>query len=163
MLPTLYLSSVRRNEGSPLSRLKTLAYGDNIAAREEAVSAGYDDAVIMNNRGNVCCVSVGNLFVLLDGKLLTPIVSEGVLPGIVRQIVINLAIELGIPTLEAAFKPEELRPGVIFTTNSLQGLRRCQYGDASADQDLPQDVNLLHALIEGYDRLIDQQAERLDG
>ena len=75
---------VRRNEGSPLSRIKSLNYGDNIMALMEAKRAGTDDAVILNNAGNAACASASNIYVLCNGQWLTPRLEDGAMDGIGR-------------------------------------------------------------------------------
>jgi len=81
----------RRNETSPLSRIKSLNYLDNILARKEASEKGADDAVMLNTVGHVACGTVANIFLLVDGGLLTPPTTDGALPGIARAEVIALA------------------------------------------------------------------------
>ena len=80
--------STRRNEYSPLSRIKSLNYGDNILARREALSRGATDALMLNGHGYVVCATVGNLFVRINGEWVTPPVSDGILPGIARAKII---------------------------------------------------------------------------
>jgi len=84
-------SCTRRNEHSPLARIKSLNYLDSILARQEAVAAGADDAVLLNTQGRVAEATAANIFLLVGGGLLTPPVSEGALPGIMRAEVIRLA------------------------------------------------------------------------
>jgi branched-chain amino acid aminotransferase len=81
----------RRDEGSPLARIKHLGYLANILARKEAVAAGADDAVLLNTQGRVAETTVSNIFCLIGGGLVTPPVSEGALPGVMRAEVIRLA------------------------------------------------------------------------
>ena len=80
--------STRRNEHSPLSRIKSLNYGDSILARREALSRGATDALMLNGHGYVVCATVGNLFVRINGEWVTPPVSDGILPGIARAKII---------------------------------------------------------------------------
>ncbi len=108
----------RRNEHSPTSRIKSLAYLDNVLARQEASAAGADDALMLNTAGTLACGSVGNVFALIDGSLLTPPVSDGALPGIARADVIALA-----RAEERTITREMLdRASEVFLTNAL-GLR----------------------------------------
>ncbi|MBN2753167.1 MAG: aminotransferase class IV [Rhodospirillaceae bacterium] len=74
----------RRNEMSPLSRLKTLNYLDSILARQEAVAAGMDDAIVLNTKGRVAETTSANLLLRLDGGWVTPPVADGALPGTAR-------------------------------------------------------------------------------
>lgn len=80
----------RRNEHSPLSRIKHTSYLDNILARREAEAVGADDALLLNTVGNVSESTVANIFVLVDGYMLTPPIADGALPGIMRLEAIKL-------------------------------------------------------------------------
>jgi branched-chain amino acid aminotransferase/4-amino-4-deoxychorismate lyase len=77
-------TATRRNELSPLSGIKYMAYGDAILAKREALAKGATDAVLCNTRGNVSCCTVGNLFVRVDSGWVTPPLSDGPLPGLAR-------------------------------------------------------------------------------
>jgi branched-chain amino acid aminotransferase len=91
----------RRNEQSPLSRLKTLNYLDNILARQEAERRGADDALLLNTQGRLAEASAANLFVRMRGDLFTPPVSEGALPGIARALLLEAgAVERPIGTAD---------------------------------------------------------------
>lgn len=80
--------SVRRDEGSVLARVKSLAYVAGVLARAEAARQGADEALLLNTEGRIAEASAANLFVVLRGRLVTPPVSEGALPGIMRAAVI---------------------------------------------------------------------------
>ena len=111
---------IRRNEHSPLSQLKSLAYLDNILALREADAAGCDEAILLNTAGRITGGSRSNLFLVLDGIVTTPPPSEGLLPGIARQTVLTLATKHGIPAREAALAPADLaKASEAFLTNSL--------------------------------------------
>jgi len=77
-------AQVRRDETSPLSKVKALGYLPNILARFEAADEGADDAILLNHAGRAAEATVGNIFVKRGGEWLTPPVSEGALPGICR-------------------------------------------------------------------------------
>lgn len=111
--------SVRRNEQSPASGLKTLAYLDNVLARREALAGGGDEAVMLNSRGEIACAAAANLFWIKDGRLFTPTLSCGVLPGLARA-----RFMAAHPVAEAAASREALDDADgIFLTNSLTGVR----------------------------------------
>lgn len=115
----LATSRIRRNASSPLSRLKSLAYLDNVLALDEAVSAGADDALILSTEGRAACTSAGNLFAVMGGQLVTPPVSDGVLDGTIRQRLLARAGEAGLDAREASIDPAELASAdAIFVTNS---------------------------------------------
>jgi branched-chain amino acid aminotransferase/4-amino-4-deoxychorismate lyase len=121
---TLALSTVRRNDGSPASRLKTLAYLDNVLARAEARASGADEALMLNSRGELACAAAANLFWLEDGRLRTPALDCGVLGGIVRARMLAAAARLGVEASEVRAGPEALVAAeAVFVTNSLIGVR----------------------------------------
>lgn len=77
--------NTRRNEFSPLSRIKSLNYLDNVLARQGAIAQGADDALLLNSTGYLTESSVANFCVRLDRQWLTPPVESGVLPGVIRR------------------------------------------------------------------------------
>lgn len=121
---SLVLVAVRRNQASPASRLKSLAYLDNVLARREARAAGADEAVMLNTAGEVACAAAANLFWLRDGRLCTPALDCGVLDGIVRARVLTLSAPMGVAVQEAHVGAEALVAAeAVFLTNSLIGVR----------------------------------------
>ncbi|MBM3156678.1 MAG: hypothetical protein FJ004_05275 [Chloroflexi bacterium] len=112
--------SVRQNSRSPLSRLKTANHLNNILARKEAKAGGADEALLLNERGILCEGSTSNIFLVSAGRLITPSLESGCLPGITRQTVMELADRLGIKVEEREVKLEELlRADEAFLTSSL--------------------------------------------
>ncbi len=118
------ISGIRRNEHSPLARVKSLNYLDNVLARREAEARGVDDALLLNTAGDLACASAANLFLLLHGALVTPSVASGALPGTVRELVTaELAPPIGLKVVERVVRPEELRAAhEVFLTNALMGI-----------------------------------------
>ena len=115
------ISPIRRNETSPLSRVKSLNYLDNLLAREEARRQGADEAVLLNSQGFVAEGSASNVFLVKGNELLTPSVQSGALPGITRQVVLELAPAAGLGSKEAEIEPEALsEAGEAFLTSSLK-------------------------------------------
>ncbi len=93
------LSSSRRNSCSPLAKLKTTSYLENFLARQEAKDAHVDEALLLNEKGFVCEGSRTNIFLVSCQMLITPSIESGALPGITREVVLELAKSLGIKTL----------------------------------------------------------------
>lgn len=121
---TLAIAATRRNEGSWASRLKTLSYLDNVLARAQAKAAGADEAVMLNNRGQVACAAAANLFWIEGETLVTPALDCGVLAGIMRGRVLALARGMGVEVLEVAAGRSRLEGAdAVFLTNSLIGVR----------------------------------------
>lgn len=119
----LTLSAIRRNETSPTSRLKTLAYLDNVLARGAARAAGADEALMLNTRGELACCAAANLFWLQDSRLFTPALDCGALDGVMRAQVLATAPKLGLEPIEIRAGVQALDGAAVFVTNSLIGLR----------------------------------------
>jgi len=120
-------ATTRRNEHSPLSRIKHLNTLDNILARREASAAGLDDALLRNTAGNIAESTIANVFVLVDGYMLTPPIADGALPGIMRGEAIKLAkAEERSVTVEMLTRASE-----VFLTSAL-GVRPVTHIDGKA-------------------------------
>ena len=84
-------------------------YVNSILAKTEATMAGFDEAIILNQDGHVCEGSGENLFVVDNGRLITPVLEDNVLPGITRDTVVQLAqSELGLEVVERSIDRSEL-------------------------------------------------------
>jgi branched-chain amino acid aminotransferase len=118
------ISSIPRNERSPLARIKTLSYLDNVLARREADARGVDEALMLNPSGYLACASAANLFLARGETLLTPDPESGVLPGTVRGIVLaELAPRMGLTAVERRVRIEELaKADEAFLTSALLGV-----------------------------------------
>lgn len=120
---TACLSPWPRNERSPLAGLKCASYAENLIALDHARRQGFDEAIFTNTAGHFCEAATANLFVVIDGKLFTPPLAAGCLPGITREVVIELATELEISCEERNLSPAELpQAEEIFLTSSLCGV-----------------------------------------
>jgi branched-chain amino acid aminotransferase len=116
-------SRIRRNEHSPLANIKSLCYLDNVLARQEAAQQGADEALLLNTGGTLACASAANLFVVVDGVLLTPPLVAGALPGTVRAAVLALAPQLDITVEEWDMQLDVWdRASEAFLTNALMGI-----------------------------------------
>ncbi|NPV59433.1 MAG: branched-chain amino acid aminotransferase [Actinobacteria bacterium] len=103
------ISRVRANESSPLSGIKSNNYLVNLLRKQEAKDRGADDAVTLNGAGFLAEGTSANLFMARRGKLLTPALSCGILPGITREAVLEICEEYGIPCETGDYLPDELR------------------------------------------------------
>jgi branched-chain amino acid aminotransferase len=118
---SLHFATVtRRNEHSALSRIKALPYLDNVLALCEARAHGADDALMLNTRGTVACATVANVFVIREGRLETPPVCDGALPGTMRALVLCLAKQAGLASAENSLHVKDLAEADhVFLTNSV--------------------------------------------
>jgi branched-chain amino acid aminotransferase len=102
-------SWVRINDNTIPARTKaTGGYLNSALAKSEAVMNGYDEAIFLNNRNQVCEGSAENIFLIRDGALHTPDRTADILEGITRRSILALAKDLGIPTVERAIARTEL-------------------------------------------------------
>jgi branched-chain amino acid aminotransferase len=114
------LSPLRRNSQSPLSRLKSTCYMENILARMAARAAGCDEAILLNEQGYLVEGSTTNIFLASNGELITPSLESGVLPGITREAVLEIAQTANIKTRERQVELKELiEAEETFITNSI--------------------------------------------
>jgi branched-chain amino acid aminotransferase len=114
-------NTVRRNDRSPASRLKTLGYLDHILALAEARRAGAGDALVLDTRDRVACASVANVFRIVAGRLETPPLTDAVLPGVIRARVLSLADTAGLVAVERSLSVADLMAAdAVFLTNSVR-------------------------------------------
>jgi branched-chain amino acid aminotransferase len=114
------LSSIRRNSQSPVTYLKTANTMENMLARRDAKDAGADESFFLNEIGLITESAGSNLFLVKNGELLTPHYESGILPGVTRVIVFELATQSEITVKEASMQCEDVYTAdEVFITNSL--------------------------------------------
>lgn len=94
------VATTRNLHGALNPAIKSLNYLNNILAKIEANNAGCEEAIMLNAQGFVAECTGDNIFILKDGRLLTPPLSSGALYGITRATVIDLARDAGITVSE---------------------------------------------------------------
>jgi branched-chain amino acid aminotransferase len=116
----LIVAATRRNLPAALSpQIKATNFLNNILAKREAIAAGVFDSIFLNWEGYLTECTVSNLFFVSDGCLRTPSLTCGLLDGITRELVIQLAGELQIPVEEGRFTPDQLyQASECFLTNT---------------------------------------------
>lgn len=83
-----------------------------------------DDALLVNQNGYLCEATSSNLFVVYQGKIYTPALSEGCVAGVMRSVVIGLALKNDMPVIEAQISPEILNEAEeVFLTNAARGIQ----------------------------------------
>ncbi len=118
----LALVALRRNAPQALDpALKTCNLLNNVLATREAQSHGAFEALMLNERGEVAEGAGSNVFVVHDGRLLTPPLEAGILAGITREVVLELCPGLAQPvSVERLRVPDLLRADEIFVTSTLK-------------------------------------------
>mgnify|MGYP005861293889 FL=1 len=134
-------SSVRRNETSPLTAYKTLNCGDCILENRQAHGLGMNERIFLNTKGQISEGCTTNIFFIQDDKLVTPPVSSGMLPGVMRRYVIKEAGRRGVLLEEKELYPEDISKfNGCFVTNSLLGMMpAASFGEQKFDT-----VKVLH-------------------
>ena len=127
----LTLTPWRRNEHSPLAGIKFTACAENLLAQRAALAAGGDEAVFRNTAGHLCETAFANLFLVSSGKVLTPPLTSGCLPGITREIVLELCTAHGIPFSEQTLTADDaVTAEEMIVTSSLRGVQPVHRLDA---------------------------------
>ena len=116
------IANTRRMGASVLDpRVKSLNYLPFILARMEATQAGHDDALLLDDQGNVCEAAGSNLFIVERGQLRTP--DRSILEGITRQAVLDLCNELGLISRQEILTTMDVtRADEVFLTSTVGGL-----------------------------------------
>lgn len=114
----LCLSNVVRNETSPFTYLKSFHYGDNLWEKRAAKKRGFHEPIFLNTKGQLTEGAVSNIFLRKQDTLYTPAVSCGILPGIMREWIMEHN-----PVVEGSIYPREVGDfDEVFVTNSLMGI-----------------------------------------
>lgn len=108
-----------RNERSPLAGIKSTSYAENVLALAQAHDHGAGEALMGDTRGRLCEGTGSNVFVVVDGRLITPTLDTGCLPGVTRALVLewSSAIEEDVP-FESLKDAEE-----VFITSSTRDVQ----------------------------------------
>ena len=104
----LALRTHGRHAGSPLAGVKSISWLLNVWAVAEAQKEGFDEVVLLNERGEVAECTAANIFMVKNRKVFTPPLNSGCLEGVTRGILFEIAPEAGIPIAERSLRPEDL-------------------------------------------------------
>jgi len=106
---SMIVSWVRRDPvDATTHEIKSLNYLNSILAKIEANNAGADEALILDTRGFISEATGENIFIVKDGRLITPQTSSGPLPGITAGVITELAEKLGYQVVERGITVAEL-------------------------------------------------------
>jgi branched-chain amino acid aminotransferase len=122
-----------RNERSPLSGLKTISYGENVVALAFARDRGAGEALFGNLAGNLCEGTGTNVFLGVGGRLVTPPLTAGCLPGVTRDLLLELVdvVEEDLPLSALA------GAGEAFVTSSTRDVQAVRAVDGRALPECP--------------------------
>jgi len=97
-----------RHASSPLAGVKTISWLNSVWAAAEAQRAGFDEVVLLNERGEVSECTAANIFALKGDKVLTPPLSSGCLEGVTRGVLMEIASDAGTTVMEQTLRLEDL-------------------------------------------------------
>jgi branched-chain amino acid aminotransferase len=97
-----------RHAASPLAGVKVTSWLDNVWNYYEAQQAGFDEVVLLNERGEVAECTAANIFCAKDGRVGTPPLNSGCLQGVTRSVLLEIGASVGVPVEERMLKPEDL-------------------------------------------------------
>jgi len=107
-LKIITASTIRNHPAALSPRIKSLNYLNNIMAKIEGLQAGCMEAIMLNHKGEVAECTGDNIFIVRKGELLTPPTDAGILEGITRNAILELAGELKIPARETSLTRHDL-------------------------------------------------------
>ncbi len=120
---SLAVSPYRFNTFSPLTGIRSLNYLEHVLAWEETQARDFDEAVMLNERGEIVSATMANIFWVKDGTMHTPALSTGALAGITRGAVITLADKQFIPVIEGVYELGDIAEAdEIFLTSASLGV-----------------------------------------
>lgn len=141
----LALSPWRRDELNPLYAVKSINYLEAIMGQRQAMAMGMDDMLYQNLSGHILETSVANFYVILNHKIITPPIDDGVLSGVMRKEILKLCREMDIPVSEQSITKDMLNQSeCAFISNSLMGISPVKRID---DVTYETEHKLLHQLM----------------
>src|SRR5271170_7305444 len=112
-----------RHAANEFSGCKILSWSQNLTWYEEARARGFDEAVLLNERGEVSECTSANIFAATGGEVCTPPLDSGCLPGVTRELLLEVVRVPGIKVLERALTPRDLeRADQVFITSTTRDL-----------------------------------------
>jgi 4-amino-4-deoxychorismate lyase len=147
----LKVNSFRKISVSPLRTVKSTNYIENVLARREALRAGFDEALFLNEWGEITECSASNIFWFKEGSFFTPHTNCGLLEGTTRNFIMDLVAEMNYSTMKGGFRIDDiLTSDFVFITNSLIGsVPVSSLGDIAFDIEHPAYFEIQTSLING--------------
>jgi branched-chain amino acid aminotransferase len=104
----LWIREHGRHAASPLAGVKVTSWLNNVWNLHDAQHEGFDEVVLLNERGEVAECTAANIFCVRGGRILTPPLTSGCLEGITRGVLLEIAASVGISAAEQTLMPEDL-------------------------------------------------------
>jgi aminodeoxychorismate lyase len=156
---SLAVSPYRISTFSPLAGIKSLNYLDHVLSKEEARSRDFDEAVVLNERGEIVSATTANIFWARNGTVHTPSLATGALAGITRECVIDIAAKHFIPLVEGVYEMADLVDAdEIFLTSSGIGVAPVTTFDFRRYAVEPESI--VNVIRQAYDKLSHKEAPK---
>ncbi|MFC1703363.1 aminotransferase class IV [Candidatus Omnitrophota bacterium] len=139
------VSEYRHNEYSALAGIKSLNYSNFYLARRNAEAKGFDEAILLNTKGNIVEGTRSNIFFVFNKKLFTPSLSCGCLSGVTRKVVLELARKERIAVKETNILPRALHNAdeVLVTNSLLEIMPVTRIGKKKINKGVPGEITRL--------------------
>ena len=148
-----------RHAASPLAGVKATSWLQNVWAVAEAQKEGFDEVVLLNERGEVAECTAANIFAVKNGKIHTPPLSSGCLEGVTRGVLFEIVPEAGISLVEQGLRPEDLYSAdevfITSTNRSLIGV-----GEIAGNKIAAAPGPVTHQLNELFDNYVAEYVTR---
>src|SRR5579862_2563241 len=140
-----------RYAANEFSGCKILSWAQNLTWYEEAHARGFDEAVLLNERGEVSECTSANIFAAMGGEVYTPPLDSGCLPGVTRELLLQVVRVPGIRVTERPLKPEDLeRADQVFITSTTRDLLPAVFIEGLNVRNERNVVDLLVKALEEY-------------
>jgi branched-chain amino acid aminotransferase len=104
----LAMQSYGRYAASPLAGVKVTSWLENVWMLDQTLRRGFDEVVLLNERNEVAECTAANIFCVRSGEVSTPPLSAGCLPGVSREVLLEMGSEAGVQVKEVSLTPEDL-------------------------------------------------------
>jgi branched-chain amino acid aminotransferase len=143
-----------RHAASPLAGVKVTSWLNNVWNLYESQQGGYDEVVLLNERGEVAECTAANIFCVRDGRVLTPPVSSGCLEGVTRAVVLEIGAAAGVDVEEQALRPLDLysADGVFISSTNRNLIAVAEINGHAIPIDPLAPIEKLQAAFSGYVR-----------
>ncbi len=148
----LSVRAAGRFAAHPLAGAKVTSWLENVWSLERARQQGFQEVILLNERGEVAECTSANIFCVLEGALLTPPLASGCLPGVTREILFEIGAENGLPVDERTLTLDDLHRAteVFITSTSRELLPVAHIGDHSVPQAPGPVAKRLQEAFSGY-------------
>jgi branched-chain amino acid aminotransferase len=150
-----------RHAANRFAGVKVLSWATNLALYEEARERGFDEVLLLNERGEVAECTSANVFAAFGQRVVTPPLSSGCLPGVTRELLLGEVRAPGIDVVEASLRPADLaRADGVFITSSTRDMLPVESIEGLTIGRSHEAVGLLQVAFHGYvDRYVESHSQ----